>query len=58
LRTRTARSFDTITDFSNCATAPSTCRINVRVGSSSPTVKSVPESAAHEGELDDEHPGA
>jgi|OpeIllAssembly_1097287.scaffolds.fasta_scaffold364726_2 hypothetical protein len=25
-----------MTDFSNCATAPSTCRINVRVGSSSP----------------------
>ena len=35
LRTRAARSLLTRTLFSNCATAPSTCRIRTRVGSSS-----------------------
>jgi hypothetical protein len=42
IRSLAARSFSTITDFSNCATAPSTWRISVRVGSPSAVVRSAP----------------
>ena len=41
-RSRAARSFLTMTDFSHCASAPSICRIRIRVGSPVPSVSSSP----------------